>query len=276
MQAGGNIAFAAGRSEIAFVKLFRGDSSIALLLGDCLERMRDIPSGAVDFVCVDPPYGVTDCPWDSPLAWPEIWEELRRVCKTNAAIAVFSAQPFTTLLIYGNLKEFHYDIIWQKKRPTGFFNSHRMPMRAHETIAVFYRSPPTFHPQKVRGDLRPRAPKQTKRSAIYANGGRVESDNGNPNGDRFPHSVVFMPNDTYQNIHPSQKPVGMCEWLIKSFSDEGHLVLDFTCGSGTTLVAAANEKRNAIGIEMDAEFYAVAAGRLRREDIAFAEALAVQ
>ena len=256
------------------MKLFRGDSSITLLFGDCLERMREIPSGAVDFVCVDPPYAVTDCKWDSSLAWPEVWEELRRVCKTNAAIAVFSVQPFTTSLITGNFGEFRYEIIWGKKRPTGFFNSHRQPMRAHENIIVFYRKPPTFHPQKILGAFRPRAPKQTKRCSIYAKGGRIEADNGNPTGDRFPTSVVYMPNDTYQNIHPSQKPVGMCEWLIRSFSDEGQMVLDFTCGSGTTLVAAANEKRNAIGIERNSAIYAVASHRLAREDIPFAEVLA--
>ena len=258
------------------MRMFRKDTAITLMQGDCIERMRDIPDGAIDLVLCDPPYGTTECGWDVGLDWAAVWGELRRVCKRNAAMVFFSAQPFTTDLVNSNRKEFHYDLIFEKERPTGFMNAPNQPLRAHEVICVFFRAKPTYTPQKTAAKRQRRTwIPGTRPYGLY--GGKVRKlalyDN---EGMAHPRSILpivapIIPDG--ERVHTSQKSLGICEYLIRTYSNGGDMVLDFTCGSASTLIAAANVCRRAVGIEKDKTFYDVAAERLRAEGINYDDTL---
>ena len=225
--------------------------------GDCLERMKEIPSGSVDMVLTDPPYGTTACKWDSIIPLEPMWEQLRRVIKTNGAIVMTASQPFTTTLISSNMKMFRYDLKWCKSQGTGFYNANRMPLRAHEDILVFYKKLPEYNPQKTEG--KPYTHKRGSSSDVYQGKGLIVTENNT--GDRHPLSWRVFKKDK-NKLHPTQKPVALMEYLIKTYTNEGETVLDFTMGSGTTGVAAKNLNRDFIGIELDETYFNIAKARI--------------
>lgn len=233
------------------------DGNFMLMQGDCLERMKEIPSGSVDMVLTDPPYGTTACKWDSIIPLKPMWEQLKRIIKPNGAIVMTASQPFTTILIASNIDEFRYDLIWTKTQATGFYNANRMPLRAHEDIVVFYESLPTYNPQKTSG--KPYRQCRGSASDVYA--GKDLTETVNNTGDRHPLSHRHFTKDR-DKFHPTQKPVSLMEYLVKTYTNEGEYVLDFTMGSGTTGVACANTGRKFIGIELDAGYFEIARNRI--------------
>ena len=230
---------------------------VQLMKGDCLERMTEIPDGSVDMILTDPPYGTTACKWDTVIDLPLMWEQLKRITKPNGAIVMTASQPFTSALIMSNVVMFRYDLKWIKTQATGFYNANRMPLRAHEDIIVFYQSLPSYNPQKTAGE--PYVQKRGSASEVYQ--GKDLSVTVNETGMRHPLSWRVFQRDA-DKTHPTQKPVALMEYLIKTYTNAGETVLDFTMGSGTTGVAAKNLGRKFIGIELDEEYFKIAARRI--------------
>lgn len=243
-------------------------SRMQIYQGDCLEVMKGITEKSVDMILCDPPYGITARnQWDKVLDLPEMWHQYRRVTKPNAAIVLFTAQPFTTQIISSNPKEFRYDLIWEKNKATGFLNAKKMPLRIHETILVFYRKTPYYNAQKTGGHKPMNA--YTKRSDSTNYGASKMNMSGGGSTERYPTSVLKFPiinNDSEEKFHPTQKPVGLLEFLIKSYTKEGETVMDNTMGSGSTGIATMNCNRNFIGIEANIEFFEKAKARLEKHE----------
>jgi site-specific DNA-methyltransferase (adenine-specific) len=230
----------------------------------------------VDMILCDLPYGVTACKWDKIIPFDELWERYERITKPNAAIVLFSAQPFTTDLIMSNRKMFRYEIIWEKTIPRGFINAKKMPMKAHDNICIFYKKLPAYNPiMQPRKDAYKKIGatqnKGTNFSELYNNDSKfihkyVET------GERYPTDVVHFSNWNGKGCfksktkeatnHPTQKPVNLCEYLIKTYTDEHDLVLDNCMGSGTTGVACENLSRDFIGIELDEHYFNIAQNRI--------------
>lgn len=235
-----------------------------ILHGDCLDIMPTIPDTSVDMVLADLPYGVTQNAWDKVIPFDQLWSEYRRVTKPNAAIVLTATQPFAAQLVASNPRMFRYDLIWRKNKSTGFLNANRMPLRQHESILVFYHRLPVYHPQKTSGH----APVHsfTKHTGDGSNYRQTKRGfRGGGQTDRHPTSVIDIPvvnNDAINKIHPNQKPVELFEYLIRTFTDEGAIVLDNCIGSGTTAIACLNMGRHFIGIEQDAEFCRLAEERI--------------
>ena len=232
---------------------------IELMQGDCLERMEEIPDGSVDMVLTDPPYGATACKWDSVIPLEPMWEQLKRVIKPNGAIVMTASQPFTTTLISSNMKMFKYCWVWQKQKPTNFFQVKTQPLKEHEDVVVFCRSKVNYYPQGTK-PVSIKNGRKNKSSNIYSkyDGGDYVQKVGN-----YPRSIQFVPTEGDKNrLHPTQKPVALMEYLIKTYTNEGETVLDFTMGSGTTGVAAKNLNRKFIGIELDQEYFKIAQERI--------------
>jgi len=234
---------------------------IQLMLGNCLERMKEIPTGSVDMVMADPPYGTTACKWDSIIPLDLMWEQLKRVIKPNGAIVITASQPFTTTLISSNMKMFKYCWVWEKSQATGFLNAWRMPLKATEDVCVFYSKPVTYNPQLTDKPIKNQRPvtASTKLSDCY--GKRDLNTHKCPPDKSMPKTILRF-NNAQGNVHPTQKPVALMEYLIKTYTNEGETVLDFTMGSGTTGVACANLNRNFIGIELDSEYFKIAEKRI--------------
>ena len=235
-----------------------------LMLGDCLERMKEIPDGSVDLILADPPYGTTACKWDSVIDLPLMWEQLKRVIKPNGAIVLFGSEPFSSFLRCSNIKDYKYDWYWQKERPTNVMQVKRRAGKVVETISVFYSSQCLYIPQKTAhtGELR------TNKIKNGTLGVLIDSKNGTPTSyrddrTRYPIQVLKFNRDCLKsNLHPTQKPVALMEYLIKTYTQEGETVLDFAAGSFTTGVACKNTGRNFIGIEKDAGYFEIAKQRL--------------
>ena len=229
---------------------------IQLLFGDCLERMKDIADGSVDLVLTDPPYGATACKWDSVIPFEPMWKELKRIAKKNAAIVMTASQPFTSALVMSGRDIFKYEWIWRKEAGTGLLNAKKQPLRDHENVLVFYSKQPLYNPQWVSG----KPYKQTKggETDVYNRSGKVVTES---DGRRYPKTVVDFNRDK-SKVHPTQKPVALMEYLIKTYTNEQDLVLDFTMGSGTTGVACLNLNRRFIGIEKDRRYFSMAAQRI--------------
>ena len=235
------------------------------MLGDCLERMKEIESGTVDMILCDLPYGTTQCKWDAVIPFEPLWAEYERVIKPNGAIVLFSAQPFTAVLATSNLKLFRYEWIWEKPAATGFFNAHFQPLRAHENILVFYKAKPTFNPIKTFGHERKTAKRKDIGSEHYGKQVNIKSYDST---ERYPRSVqVFSSDKQKQALHPTQKPVSLCEYLIRTYTNAGELVLDSTMGSGTTGVACVNTGRAFIGIEQEQKYFEIAQERIAQAGI---------
>ena len=233
--------------------------TFSIINGDCLVEMAKMPDNSVDLIFCDLPYGTTACKWDTIIPFEPLWEQYKRLIKKNGAIVLFGSQPFTSKLIMSNLEWFKYEWIWEKNRGTGIFNAKKMPLKSHENILVFYQKQPTYNPQMTNG--KPYICKQGKQSDAFGQntGKSITTINY---GSRFPLSSQYFISTNGRNFHPTQKPVALAEYIIKTYTNEGDLVLDNCMGSGTTLVAAESLGRNSIGIELSKEYCAIARARL--------------
>ncbi|MCK5126809.1 MAG: site-specific DNA-methyltransferase [candidate division Zixibacteria bacterium] len=231
--------------------------------GNCLERMNEIPDGSVDMILTDPPYGTTACKWDSVIDLELMWKQLKRIIKPNGAIVMTAAQPFTSILTCSNLSMFRYDMVYDKPAGTGFLNAKKMPLRCHENILVFYKALPTYNPQMTHGHARRTSKRKGSNSECYNKSFTKTSYDSTT---RYPRSIQRFSSDKQrESYHPTQKPVLMMEYYVKTYSNECDLVLDFTMGSGTTGVACINTGRNFIGIERDDKYFDVAENRIMGE-----------
>ena len=228
---------------------------------DCLEGMKRIPDGTVDAVICDPPYGTTDCAWDKPLPLERFWTEIWRVSKKNAAIVIFSQMPYGAELIMSERRRYRYEWIWEKSLPVGYLNAPRMPLRCHENILVFYRRLPTYNPQFGRG--KPYENRLRRRSATQIYGDQKDTV-GKSDGLRYPRDVLYYSSTTgsEERLHPTQKPLPLMEYLIRTYTNECETVLDPTAGSGTTGVASIKLGRNFIGYETDKNYFLAAKVRM--------------
>lgn len=245
--------------------------SYELHLGDCLELMKALPSGSVDMVLCDLPYGTTACAWDTVIPFAPLWAEYKRITKPTAAIVLFGSQPFTTALIASNMTMFRYEWIWQKNFSGGFVNAKLQPMKYHENIVVFYEARPTYNPQFE--DYADSVKKQFASSGVVKSFGNVNAVQGVTNVPNevylergaYPKSIQKfpgVPNSNKTRVHPTQKPVALLEYLIRTYTNEGETVLDNTMGSGSTGVACINTRRNFIGMELTADYFAIAQKRI--------------
>ena len=229
-----------------------------IIHGDCLEVMPQIPSGSIDMILCDLPYGTTACKWDTVIPFEPLWEQYERVIKDNGAIVLTASQPFTSALVMSNIKIYRYNLVWEKTRPTLFQHAWRMPLRNHEDIVVFYKKAPTYNPQGL--------VKQT-RKVKRTTGGGTFGENWNSNNEymsgytNFPRSIIKIPSES-KTVHPTQKPVALFEYLIKTYTNKGEIVLDNCIGSGTTAIAALNTGRYFIGIEKEKKYFDIAKERI--------------
>ena len=226
-----------------------------LRFGDCLEVMKDIESGSIDMVLTDPPYGTTACKWYSVINLELMWEQLKRIIKPNGAIVLTSSQPFTSALIMSNVKMFKYCWVWEKTAATGHLNAKRMPMKNHEDILVFYKKQSTYNPQGIKPFN-----KIVKKGGNGSCYGKSENEFFQENTN-YPRTIQLFKKDSAK-LHPTQKPVALMEYLIKTYTNKGETVLDFTMGSGTTGVACKNLNRKFIGIENDINYFGIACDRI--------------
>jgi site-specific DNA-methyltransferase (adenine-specific) len=236
---------------------------VNLYQGDCLTEMDNIPDNSIDMVMCDLPYEVTACPWDTIIPLEPLWQQYDRVCKENAAMVFTATQPFTTILTNSNLKNFRYELIWEKPQGTNPLTAKIMPLKAHENILVFYKKLPTYNPQMEQGS--PYKGFQSQKSTIgEVYGSRKSIHRDNEEGTRYPKSVLRFKQER-EGLHPTQKPVSLMEYLIKTFSNENDVVLDNAMGSGSTGVAAIRTNRQFIGIEKEKSYYDVSVKRLYDE-----------
>ena len=243
-------------------------SELTLWQGDCLELMKNIPDKSIDMILCDLPYGTTNNKWDKKIDLQALWEQYKRIIKVNAAIVLFSQMPFCVDLIVSNRKWFRYEWIWQKAQGTGHLNANRMPLKIHENILIFYDKLPTYNPQKTYGHAYYRA-KHYKGSTNY--GKQDECETICADGSRYPTDVIKYAqcNCTKEKpIHPTQKPVDLLEYLIKTYTNEGETVLDNCMGSGSTGVACVNTNRDFIGIELDENYFQIAKNRIEETQTA--------
>ena len=231
-----------------------------LMKGDCLELMKEIPDASVDLILCDLPYGTTQNNWDSVLLLDRLWAEYRRVCR--GAVVLTANQPFTSALVASNQQDFRYCLVWQKSRPTGHMNAKRQPLREHEDICVFYTSQPTYNPQFTDGKKNHVKPVARVKSNSTNHGKQYEMVE-KLTTQKYPKSVLQFKSVSPTGIfHPTQKPVALMEYLIRTYTNEGMTVLDNCFGSGTTGVACANTGRKFIGIEMDEKYFEIAKNRV--------------
>lgn len=229
-----------------------------MYLGDCLEVMPTLDR-QFDMILADLPYGTTACKWDTVIPFKPLWEQYKRLIRPKGAIVLFGSQPFTSALVMSNLDWYRYEWIWEKPQGTGYLNANRNPMKVHENLSVFYDGLGTYNPQKSRGK-----PYRATRGAVgdvvrdKTVGGYVTVSNGG----RFPKTVQRFNDD--KGYHPTQKPVALLEYLIRTYTNEGEWVLDNTMGSGSTGVACINTGRNFAGIELLPEYFAIAQERIEK------------
>ena len=225
--------------------------------GDCLELMKDILDTSIDMILCDLPYGTTRNKWDSVIPLNKLWEQYERIIKDNGAIVLFSQMPFSAELVHSNLKLFKYEWIWQKDNGTGFLNAKKMPLKIHENILVFYKKLPLYNPQ-MRTGFKPYKCKQGRHSTNY--GAYEQGHITESNGERYPIDIIKFKKDS--GLHPTQKPVELLEYLIKTYTNEGDTVLDNCMGSGSTGVACVNTNRNFIGYELNEKYFEIAEKRI--------------
>ncbi len=222
--------------------------------GDCLEVMKDIPDKSIDMILCDLPYGTTACKWDTIIPFEPLWEQYKRIIKDNGAIVLTANQPFTSALVMSNIKDFRYNLIWNKRKSSSALHAKIQPLRIHEDIVIFSKNKTVYNPQMVQG--KPRVDKESKISNGEAFGSNIVTRKyENKEGLYYPKSILDISNaDQTNKVHPTQKPVALFEYLIKTYTHEGDLVLDNCAGSGTTGVACKNTNRNCILIEQDEKY----------------------
>lgn len=239
--------------------------NIDLYNGNCLKETDNIKDSSVDLIVTDLPYGVLNkrTEWDVIIPFDELWKMVDRILKPKGVFITTAKQPFTSQLIMSNIKDFRYTLVWEKSKSTGYLNSKRMPLVTHEDIVVFYKKLPTYNPQMTEGTPYDKG-KAVRDTQSYGKQTK-EFHVKNENGLRFPRSVqYFVTAESEGGFHPTQKPVKLFEWLIKTYSNEGDVVCDITMGSGTTGVAAVNTNRNFIGIEMSSEYFEISKNRIEK------------
>jgi DNA modification methylase len=235
-------------------------TDVKLYQGDCLEIMPTLPDKSIDMVMADPPYGTTACKWDSIIPLEPMWKELKRIAKDRAAIVMTASQPFTSALVMSNIKMFKHEWIWEKTLFSNFALVKKQPAKLHENILVFYKKQPTYNPQMQEG--KPYSDKPRKRTMGVINDAIGMKKAIENKGERYPSSVQKFSNGNNRTQHPTQKPVALMEYLIKTYTNECDTVLDFCMGSGTTGVACRNLNRKFIGIEKDPEYFEIAKQRI--------------
>ena len=239
-------------------------SHSTLVNADCFDVFPFIEDKSIDAIICDLPYGTTACKWDSVIPFEPMWIELKRIIKPSGAIVLFGSQPFTSALIMSNPKMFKYEWIWEKGQATGHLNSKIQPMKCHENILVFSKSKHNYYPQKTTNHkpMNSGTKYNTLQNKVY---GKMSNDNikFGGNTDRFPRTIQKFSKDIQKNyLHPTQKPIALCEYLVKTYTQENETVLDFAMGSGTTGVACKNLNRNFIGIELDENYFKIAMERI--------------
>lgn len=230
-----------------------------LFHADCFDVMPSLQARSVDLVLADLPYGTTQCAWDTELPLDQLWEEYRRIC--SGPIVLFAQTPFDKMLGASNIRSLKYEWIWEKSHPTGHLNAKKMPMKAHENVLVFYDKAPTYNPIKTFGHVRKTATKRRDLTPIYGTQsfGELPYDST----ERYPRSVLQFPSDKQTSkLHPTQKPLALCDYFVRTYSNPGDVVLDNCMGSGTTGVAALQAGRHFIGIELKRPFFEIAERRL--------------
>ena len=235
---------------------------IKLYKGDCLEIMKNIPDGSVDMVLCDLPYGTTACKWDIIIPFEPLWEQYKRIIKDNGAIVLFGSEPFSSQLRMSNLKMYRYDWIWQKTVASNFALSNKQPQKKHENIMVFYKKQPTYNPQMEKGKAYIDKRSNGTRNVVVGTESNFKRQPIKNEGTRYPSSIQKFSNGNNKNVHPTQKPVELLEYLIKTYTDENEVILDNCMGSGSTGVACKNLNRNFIGIELDETYFNIAKDRI--------------
>lgn len=238
----------------------------AVHLGESLEVMRKIPTGTIDMVCADLPYGTTSCKWDSLIPLSELWPEYLRVCKPTGAIVLTAVQPFTSALVMSNPRMFKHEWIWQKSKSGSAFTAKFRPMAKHEAVLVFGRGRITYNPQMRAGEAYSRTRRPPPINNHNLGLGRKGDSTTVNTGTRYPDSVIFFQQKwrRQDQLHPTQKPVALMEYMIRTYSNPGETVLDNTMGSGTCAVAAIRAGRKFIGIDRDAGYHGLTLRRIRR------------
>ena len=226
---------------------------------DCIEGMKQIPDGSVDAIICDLPYGTTANAWDSVIPFDKLWAQYNRIRKPNSPILLFGAEPFTTAVRMSNINEYHYDWIWEKGNSVGFLHANRRPMRIFENIAVFYQDQPTYNPQGL-----VYKPKKQRRGSVGGNYHSAKSNEYETEYENYPIDIIHFDTDS-DSFHPTQKPVDLLRYLVRTYSNEGDTILDNCMGSGTTAVACIKEKRHFIGFELNKYYYDKACKRIDAE-----------
>jgi len=249
---------------------------IELYKGDCLEVMKDIKDKSIDAIICDPPYGTTACKWDSVIDFDLMWEQLNRIIKPNGAIVLFGSEPFSSALRMSNIKNYKYDWIWGKNRSANFIQANYQPLKKHEIISVFSLSPCSYTKKGIRSNYHPimtgvasinNGQKSEACGDVVAtkNSKNYTIKSTNKTGKKFPNSILVFKADTDKK-HPTQKPIALMEYLIKTYTNENETVLDFTMGSGSTGVACQNTNRKFIGIEQDDKYFEIAEKRIKENE----------
>ena len=230
---------------------------MTLLQGDCLELMKQVPDKSIDLILCDLPYGTTKCKWDSVIPFDKLWTQYNRIIKDNGAIVLFGAEPFSSSLRMSNIKNYKYDWVWEKEQGTNQLNAKIQPLRKHENICVFYKKQPTYNPQMEEGT--PYTINRNTQTELY---NAQKPSNTVNTGTRYPTTILKFNRELKNRFHPTQKPVTLLEYLVKTYTNEGDVVLDNCMGSGSTGVACRNTNREFIGMELDEKYYKIACERL--------------
>jgi len=241
----------------------------ALYFGDCKDILPELEPNSIDLVLTDPPYKKTSCKWDSIIPLAPMWKELHRIVKQNGAVIFSASQPFTSKLIMSNLRDFRYCWVWDKVIGTGFLNANKMPLKGYEDIVVFYSRLPVYNPQKIPG--KPFIDKRDNKTKIRENkeylGTKPLPTFQHNTGDRHPRSIVRISSRNNKPLHPTQKPVALMEYFLKTYSNPGMVVLDFATGSGTTAIACENTNRRWICIEKYEKYCKIAKTRIENRPV---------
>lgn len=230
---------------------------------DCLEGMKAIPDKSIDLILCDLPYGTTACSWDNIIPFEPLWEQYERIIKDKGAVVLTASQPFSSALVMSNPKLFRYEWVWDKKNPTNFAMAKKQPLKYHETILVFAKKQTEYYPIKWRGKPNHKQGllKNDQQSEVY---GKIKRTKDNLSGMKYPRSIIEISKHSSQGgLHPTQKPVALFEYLVKTYTNEGDVVLDNCMGSGTTAIACLNTNRKYIGFEIDEDYFETANKRIK-------------